>query len=129
MSLMLNGCTSLKYLDISNFYIHYQAYVDIIFSGLDKLEAINLFNVQNGELLSEEIEKLKDGLNVCQKDDIISEDKANNICKNFIKACFRENVIYENGFNYIKENKTNEYRNRLLVLILIHLIYFKLIQK
>ena len=111
MSLMFNGCTSLKYLDISNFYINYQAKVEIIFSGLVNLESINLINVQNGELLAEETEKLKDGLNVCQKEDIISEDKATNLCKNSIKACFRENVVYENGFNYIEENKTNEYRN------------------
>ena len=113
MSYMLYVCDSLEYLDISNFYIHYLTNVEIIFKSLDNLQFINLFNVQNGELLDEEIEELKDNINiaVCQTEDIISEDNAINVCKNFIKECFRENVIYENDFNNIEENKANEYRN------------------
>ena len=95
MSYMFYGCKSLKYLDISNFYIHYSTNLQIIFNNLNSLEIINLFNVQNGELLDKEIEELKDNISVCQKEDIISEDKATNICNNYIKACFGENVSYE----------------------------------
>ena len=111
MSYMFYSCKSLKYLDISNFYIHYLAKVDMIFTGLDSLEVINLFNAQNGELSDKEIEELKDNISVCQKEDIISEDKAINICKNYIKVCFGENVTYENGFNHSEKDEINEYRN------------------
>ena len=115
MSYMFSNCKSLKFLDISNFYINNIVNIDMLFNELNSLETINLFNVENGKLLDTQIEKLKNGLNVCQKENIISEDKATNLCKNYIKTCFRENVIYENGFNYNEENEINQYRNNVIL--------------
>ena len=118
MSFMFCGCKSLKYLDISNFYIHYQADVQMIFNSLDSLYFINIFNIQNGELLDNEFKKINEKINdefyACQKKDFISEDKATNICNNYIKACFGENVIYENGFNKSEKGEINEYRSNFL---------------
>ena len=98
---MFYGCTSLKYLDISNFYFDNYDYNNDwtngnIFYNLAELEYINIYNVQDSKgFINNELNN-KDGLYVCQKDNAFITN-SNIINKCFIQTTFPNNPRYADG--------------------------------
>ena len=81
MNNMLSGCSSLEYLDISSFDSNNLKDFTNMFSGADIIKYINLFNIQNYDNLVKAISissnlNNKDNLTVCQKNNIINNEKA-----------------------------------------------------
>ena len=124
MNNIFKNCNSLIYLDISNFNLKNLEKAEEAFYGLSKLKYINIFFVQTNQVFNNSISQLKgkDGLIVCQNEQIIS-DVINKCCllyketsscspSNYIIAKFNKEVNYPYGFGYIEYDKTeNQYRN------------------
>jgi len=68
---MFSGCSSLKYLDISNFKTAKFLYGDNIFSGCRSLEIINLKSaILKGGILNQLFDLSSPNLTICSLDDV-----------------------------------------------------------
>ena len=119
MSEMFYGCTSLNILEITNFNMEKLKENKNMFEGLDNLLYINIYDVKNTYLnITNSVLNKKDNLTVCQKENLITNkniireccfiDKETNECdsNNFIILYYKEDYIYESGFN--ENNKRND---------------------
>ena len=101
---IFSNCTSLSYLDISNF-------------DFGKIASSNSIMIHWKNEISENPNlNTKNDLTICQTEDIIINENATYICNypkhdstNYIIIYFGNDVVYEKGFSYNNED-TNEYR-------------------
>ena len=122
---MFNKCSSLEYLDMSNFdfsNINGSDGISNMISGSEAINYINLNNVKNYDIYKNEILdnsnlNTKDNLTVCQSELIIDNKNATYVCPfpkynstNYIIIYYGDNVTYENGFIF-NNNESNNYRN------------------
>jgi surface protein len=76
---MFKGCSALEYLDISNFNFDSLDSMVSMFDGLSNIKYINIYNITNDILINViKSESLlnKDGITVCQKEQIITNPNA-----------------------------------------------------
>ena len=87
MDNMFYNCTSLEFIDISNFNLSQTTSTNQMFIDLKNLKFIDLYNTQdNGFLLSNALNTdntIKKIFFVCQKTNIITHPKAFNCCNYF----------------------------------------------
>ena len=122
---MLQKCSSLQYLDMSNFdlsNIDNSDDINNMISGSEVIIYINLSNMKNYDNFKKQILDnsnldTKDDLVVCQSQLIIENENASYICPfpkynstNYIIIYYGDNAIYENGFVF-NNNEFNIYRN------------------
>ena len=80
MTYMFYGCSSLESLDLSNFdMINCNSYFRM-FSNIDRIKYINLYNVKNDKIISNTFNQVDNIIFVCQKDNIIDNIKVYNCC-------------------------------------------------
>ena len=129
MSNMFYGCGSLKSIDLSDFdtsqmssinYLFFGcsslrsiASYENIFSSISSIRYINLYNFKNDKIISEIFKEIDHILYVCQKENIITNQKAFNCCNyNFENdTCYPFNVtvssidstIIEDTIKYITD--------------------------
>ena len=99
MRSMFSGCTSLEYLDISNFNTlnvrENNAFMLFMFMGVNSLKYINLYNAQIINVIKTQIEEIvNDTTIVCQKDQIINKG---------IQDC----SIFNQSDNYTNDNEVS----------------------
>ena len=124
MEMMFKDCTSLEYLDISNFNTLQTTDFGSIFDDVNSLKYINLYNAQIDNI-KDEIEKIINySTIICQKDYAIKDktyikaccdinnDILNCYSNNYISIYYSQNVDYEKGFQYNKNN-INGYRESI----------------
>ena len=129
LSYMFENCTSLKVLDISEFNFKNKNVTDM-FLNVNNIKYLGLYNtIDNDKFISKSKLNEIDELFVCQKNNIISNTKAVNICcnyynietdlcesDNFISIYFAKDVIYYYGFK-------NNMRNNISFIIHENLTY------
>ena len=81
MNSMFSGCTSLKYLDISSFNMGKVDNTEIMFEGIQALKYINLDEIKyfDKNIVENNLNKIN-GLRVCQKENIITNEQAIKEC-------------------------------------------------
>ena len=129
MSSMFDGCENLILLDISNFNLEKIEIATNMFPGIKDSIYINLANVQNFENnnFQEELKttnglNYKNGLIICQTNDIVINNKAKYLCcdfdseegvcksPNYILLSYKEDTTYTHGFSYNSKNEEIEER-------------------
>ena len=131
---MFSGCTSLEYLEISNFDTSNIENLSNMFNGVNDIKYINLYYTKDISVLTAEISKstnlnTKSNLTVCQKEEIINNKDAYYECceywyynftilrcdpDNYIKVKFKKDVSYPHGFSFVEYDKSeNEYRTEV----------------
>ena len=81
MSSMFKGLNSLILLDLGNFNMENVSSADNMFNGIENLKYINLYDAKNtGNYVAGSILNTINGLTICQKDNIITNQKANYDC-------------------------------------------------
>ena len=90
MSSIFSGCSSLTFLDISSFNMKKVSNTKDMFKGIEKLEYINLYGIQNFDknIIEDNLNKINK-LTVCQKENIITNEKAVKEC------CFFNTTIMQ----------------------------------
>ena len=130
---MLNifyGFTNLEVIDLYNTTMEKLITAHNIFKNLNKMKYIDLISVENSYINITETElNRKDGLFVCQNENLISNLHAlnkccyyntdNDICESdhFIILSYGKNITYESGF-VIKNENNPEFRNNILFLVI-----------
>jgi len=123
------GCTNLEVIDLYNITMDHLITAQNIFKNLNNLKYIGLINVENSynNITETELNR-KDGLIVCQNENLISNIHAKNKCcyynidneicesDHFIILSYGKNITYESGFVIKNENNT-EFRNNMLFLV------------
>ena len=112
MSGMFYGDDSLTNLNIPKFnLINCQSY-DNIFSNIDNIRYINLYNVKNDKIISEIFNEAKNPIFVCQSDELITNPKATYCCDyNIItNECNLEIISdeFDTSHNPITESVTSD---------------------
>ena len=82
MDNMFYNCASLKMLDISSFKISPTISTTDMFTGLENLNFINLYNTEDngGKITSSELNTREKGFFVCQQNNIITNPRATDCC-------------------------------------------------
>ena len=126
MNNMFEGCTSLKFLDISSCDSDMTSSISSMFNGVTSLEYININNTVSSSKLAVAIKSAfnsKDNLVVCQKNSIITYLNAIYACcnyissdckfQNYITVKYKESVQYINGFQISPRSNIEfiEYQN------------------
>ena len=86
MSRLFGNCICLKILDISNFdttKFEDCSFVIDFLTGVEKLKYVNLLNVKDNCLISDSSINEIDNLQICQKNEIITNPSAKNICTGY----------------------------------------------
>ena len=129
LSYMFENCTSLKFLDISKFSFTKDNNITNIFRNMNNLKYINLYNsIDINKYISQTNLNNKNELLVCQKNKIITNTNAQNICCNYsieTDMCVNDNfiIIYFNSGIYYQEGFKNNMRNNISFIIHENLIY------
>ena len=113
MNSMFKGCTNLEFLDIQNSNDVTALSISTMFDNVNNLKYINIYNVASDGVLatalSNELNNI-DNLIVCQKNEIINNDKAIYECctynsdkskcefSNYMIIKYKEEAEYSNGF-------------------------------
>ena len=134
MTNMFYGCGSLEYLDISNFETSSSGIYTNMFQGADIIKYISIYKAKNNEAFESSVSSSsnlneKDELTVCQKDDIISNQKAFYECcdywdynfellrcdpDNYFRVKFKNEVKYPYGFGFVEYDQSpNEFRTEI----------------
>ena len=113
------GCSSLRSIDISNFDMNTITSYENIFSSTSSIRYINLYNFKNDKIISEIFKEIDHILYVCQKESIITNQKAFNCCDyNFESdTCYpysetlssNDSTIIENTIKYDTDTEDNFY--------------------
>ena len=82
MNSMFLGCDSLKFLIIPDFNMINCGSYDNMFSNINNIRFINLSDSSNDKIISTYFAEINNDIQVCQKDNIISNTKLN-ICCNY----------------------------------------------
>ena len=113
------GCSSLRSIDISNFDMMTITSYENIFSSTSSIRYINLYNFKNDKIISEIFKEIDHILYVCQKESIITNQKAFNCCDyNFESdTCYpysdtissKYSTYIENTIKYDTDTESNYY--------------------
>jgi surface protein len=103
---MFKGCSALEYLDISNFNFDSLDSMVSMFDGLSNIKYINIYNITNNILINAIQSAFdKDGITICQKEEIINNPKAIYTCYNPLSYIIVKydgyiswTLEYKNGF-------------------------------
>ena len=126
MNNMFYGCSSLRFLDISNFNLKNLRECYNMFSICENLRYIKLFDIQTSTTFLDYIQGWNglnniDNLTVCQNSDIITNKNAKYICcdynieidlclLNYITLYYNANTTYNSGF-------INRFRNKISYIV------------
>ena len=77
---MFYGCSSLESIDLSNFDMINCYLYNYMFSNIDRIKYINLYNFKNDKIISNTFNQVDNIIFVCQKDNIIDNIKVYNCC-------------------------------------------------
>ena len=111
---MFCNCSSLEYLDISNFNFMFVGEINDMFSGINnKLKYIGINNIKYYQFVLDDLNSTinnQNNLMVCQKDNIITNEKVTYCCcdfsksplkcdcNNYINVKYINRVEYDNGY-------------------------------
>ena len=118
---MFSQCSSLGYLDISNFNTSKVTNSYGMFDNVNSLKYINLYIAQIDNIKDAISGSIQETTTVCQKD--TNTNNSETCCddynletfscnlKNYIKVKYKKNVTYSYGFSIIEYDKSeNQYR-------------------
>ena len=131
MHYMFYGCTNLKLIDLYNITMNKIITAHNIFKNLDNIKYIDLIDVNNTfSNITETQLNRKDGLMVCQRENIITNANAkyqccyyntkSHICESahYIILIFGKNLTYESGFVVDTNENNKEFRINTLFAVI-----------
>ena len=117
MGYMLYKCSSLESIDLSNFdMINCHSYNNI-FSDINNIKYLNLYNFKNDKLISNIFNNTNNSIFICQKNKIINNQKAYNCCDSNLKN-------YECAFSNTpsKDDNSNNNTSSISIEVIIDII-------